>query len=246
MIVKIKSKYQIIKLQIKLFIFSSFLSSPYFTAILKLKLSCVREVSRTDGWRQCLTVLYNTTLTNFFSLPHSRIYLPHVQSLKVPITARGTILVVSSPYTHCALSEFIVVPALEQRSPSSRGVFYRVACNKVSTCKKPPRCSAIQVVEKRYGKRQRGRRARRWDENGRVARKRNRRDAVECALHQAARESNRNRVKCSRVKPCRGTTSITCGGFVTATFSATFQRATSPLLRHHRIVPESFFVREPS
>lgn len=39
---------------------------------------------------------------------------------------------------------------------------------------------------------------------------------------QAAGESNRNRVKCSRVKPCRGTTSITCGGFVTATFSATF------------------------
>jgi len=44
-----------------------------------------------------------------------------------------------------------------------------------------------------------------------------------------AEESNRNRVKCSGVKPCRGMTSITRGGFVTATFSATFQLSLSPL-----------------
>ena len=118
--------------------------------------------------------------------------------------------------THCALSEFIVVPALEQRSPSSQGYFI------VSPVIRFPRVRNHRGVPRyrwsRYRKRQRGRR---WGESG-VARKRNRRDAVECALHQAARESNRNRVKCSRVKPCRGTTSITCRGFVTATFSATF------------------------
>lgn len=98
------------------------------------------------------------------------------------------------------------------------------------------------MVEEQHRKRQRGRRARRM---GQKRAKRNGREGErggERATRQP-RESNRNRVKCSRVKPCRGTTSITCGGFVTATFSATFQRAASPLRRHHRIVLESSFVR---
>jgi len=77
-----------------------------------------------------------------FSFPHSRIYLLHVQSLKVPITAAGVQFSLYRPYP---LRPVRVHSGAGTRATVSfvSGVFYRVACNKVSTCKKPPRCSAI-------------------------------------------------------------------------------------------------------
>lgn len=75
--------------------------------------------------------------------------------------------------THCVLSEFIVVPVLEQRSPSSRGYFI------VSPVIRFPRVRNHRGVPRyrwsRSGtERDKGRRARRWGESGGVARKRNR------------------------------------------------------------------------
>jgi len=77
-----------------------------------------------------------------FFLPAFRIYLLHVQSLKVPITAAG---IQSSLYRPYPLRPVRVHSGTGTRATVSfvSGVFYRVAYNKVSTCKKPPRCSAI-------------------------------------------------------------------------------------------------------